>query len=115
MGKEEGSQFIWSRAGSPGCRQEHVGTKACAAWRCCSTFLSTLWLPGALWIILVLPAVQPGFNKHNVKITALSVRSLRVKKQQVLSGTDFSTLLFSTLLFGCPGLCRDDLTLKPLP
>lgn len=58
------------------------------------------------------PAVQRGSSKRNVKITALSARSPRVKKQQVLSGTDFSTLLFSTLLFGCPGLCRDDLTLK---
>lgn len=62
-----------------------------------------------------LPFSEASLNKHNVKITALSARSPRVKKQQVLSGTDFSTLLFSTLLFGCPGLCRDDWTLKSLP
>lgn len=54
-------------------------------------------------------------QKCNVKITALSPGSLRVKKLQVLSGAEFSTLLFSTLLFSCPGLCSNDLTLKSLP
>ena len=115
---EEDSKFVQGRAGSPGRWQERAEQRLVLLGGAgpLSSQLCGFQGPCRLFRSRCLPfSGASRRQKRNVKITALSPGSLNVKKLQVLSGADFSTLLFSTLLFSCPGLCSDDLTLKSLP